>query len=147
MRVALVVVGVVLIAGLFVPGAAAQDRDCDDFDTQEEAQAFFEAEGGPESDPHRLDANDDGIACETLPSGGSGSGEAEALAAEEGKTPSTDTQIVDPGQESLPTTGLPVWFYALVGANVLQVGWGLLLVEDRVRRGPRATSAYWEQRV
>ena len=43
------------------------DRDCDDFDTQEEAQEFFEDEGGPESDPHRLDADDDGIACETLP--------------------------------------------------------------------------------
>jgi micrococcal nuclease len=43
------------------------DRDCDDFDTQEEAQAFFEDEGWPGSDPHRLDAEEDSIACETLP--------------------------------------------------------------------------------
>ncbi|MFQ3542848.1 thermonuclease family protein [Halobacillus rhizosphaerae] len=44
------------------------DRDCGDFDTHADAQAFFEAAGGPQSDPHRLDGNDkDGIACESLP--------------------------------------------------------------------------------
>lgn len=43
------------------------DRDCGDFDTHAQAQAFFEAAGGPDSDPHRLDADHDGIACETLP--------------------------------------------------------------------------------
>lgn len=43
------------------------DRNCSDFDTWSEAQAFFEAEGGPESDPHRLDHDGDGIACESLP--------------------------------------------------------------------------------
>lgn len=42
------------------------DRDCSDFDTWEEAQAFFLAAGGPERDPHRLDSDGDGIACETL---------------------------------------------------------------------------------
>ena len=43
------------------------DRDCGDFRTQEEAQRFFEAAGGPERDPHRLDADGDGRACEGLP--------------------------------------------------------------------------------
>nr|MDQ5826464.1 excalibur calcium-binding domain-containing protein [Chloroflexota bacterium] len=43
------------------------DRDCGDFATHAEAQAFFEAAGGPASDPHRLDGDHDGIACETLP--------------------------------------------------------------------------------
>lgn len=43
------------------------DRDCGDFDTQAEAQAFFEAAGGPGSDPHRLDGDRDGIACASLP--------------------------------------------------------------------------------
>ena len=42
-------------------------HNCSDFDTWSEAQAFFESEGGPTSDPHRLDRNDDGIACESLP--------------------------------------------------------------------------------
>ena len=43
------------------------DRNCPDFDTQQEAQAFYEAAGGPDSDPHRLDGNGDGVACESLP--------------------------------------------------------------------------------
>ncbi len=43
------------------------DRDCSDFRTHAEAQAFFEAAGGPERDPHRLDSDGDGIACESLP--------------------------------------------------------------------------------
>jgi competence protein ComEC len=41
------------------------DRDCGDFATQAEAQAFFEA-AGP-SDPHRLDSDGDGVVCESLP--------------------------------------------------------------------------------
>ena len=43
------------------------DRDCSDFDTWAEAQAFYKAAGGPTSDPHNLDSNADGIACESLP--------------------------------------------------------------------------------
>jgi hypothetical protein len=43
------------------------DRNCGDFDTQVEAQAFFEAAGGPESDRHRLDGDRDGVACASLP--------------------------------------------------------------------------------
>lgn len=45
------------------------DRDCGDFDSQPVAQRFFRAAGGPEEDPHRLDGDDDGIACESLPGG------------------------------------------------------------------------------
>lgn len=41
------------------------DRDCSDFATQKEAQAFFES-CGPE-DTHRLDGDSDGTVCETLP--------------------------------------------------------------------------------
>ncbi|MFO7545439.1 MAG: thermonuclease family protein [Trueperaceae bacterium] len=41
------------------------DRDCRDFATQAEAQAFYEA-AGP-GDPHRLDGDANGIACERLP--------------------------------------------------------------------------------
>lgn len=42
------------------------DRDCGDFNSQREAQAFFRAAGGPERDPHRLDGDNDGVACESL---------------------------------------------------------------------------------
>ncbi|GAB4213883.1 MAG: hypothetical protein OHK0022_51600 [Roseiflexaceae bacterium] len=43
------------------------DRDCGDFATNAEAQAFFVAAGGPARDPHRLDGDNDGRACESLP--------------------------------------------------------------------------------
>ena len=43
------------------------DKDCSDFATHAQAQAFFTSQGGPGSDPHRLDADGDGIACEALP--------------------------------------------------------------------------------
>jgi endonuclease YncB( thermonuclease family) len=41
-----------------------KDRDCSDFKTRQEAQDFFE-KAGP-GDPHRLDGDKDGIACERL---------------------------------------------------------------------------------
>ena len=44
-----------------------QDRNCSDFSTWREAQDFFESEGGPAEDPHRLDGNKDGVACQSLP--------------------------------------------------------------------------------
>lgn len=43
------------------------DRNCSAFRTHAEAQAFFLAAGGPARDPHRLDGDNDGIACESLP--------------------------------------------------------------------------------
>ena len=49
-------------------GAVSDSFNCSDFDTQQEAQAQFEADGGPEEDPHNLDSDGDGIACESLPS-------------------------------------------------------------------------------
>ncbi len=42
------------------------DYDCPDFSTQEEAQDFFESQGGPSDDPYNLDRDGDGVACETL---------------------------------------------------------------------------------
>ena len=61
--------------------ASAADRDCADFATQAEAQHYFKSRGGgPAHDVDRLDADHDGIACESLPCpcaggaiGGSGS--------------------------------------------------------------------------
>ena len=43
------------------------DRNCGDFDNWQEAQRFYEAAGGPTTNRHRLDADRDGIACESLP--------------------------------------------------------------------------------
>lgn len=43
-------------------GTAIGDKDCSDFDTQAEAQRYLDP-----GDPHDLDADDDGVACESLP--------------------------------------------------------------------------------
>lgn len=86
-----VLTSVALLAGmLFVvfssTPASAADKDCSDFATQRAAQIFFLKHGGPQRDPHRLDAEGDGIACEAnpcpcytgrhLPGGGGGGGPA-----------------------------------------------------------------------
>jgi Excalibur calcium-binding domain len=42
----------------------ADDKDCRDFSSHAQAQAFFEAQGG--DDPHRLDGDGDLVACEQL---------------------------------------------------------------------------------
>lgn len=60
------------------PAQAFVDKDCSDFDTQAQAQNFYE-NNNPGSDPHRLDGDDnDGIVCESLPcpcsTGGGGGG-------------------------------------------------------------------------
>lgn len=47
-------------------GDTGGDKDCGDFATWQEAQAFYEAQGGPAQDPHKLDSDGDGIACESL---------------------------------------------------------------------------------
>jgi hypothetical protein len=52
---------------IYAEKAAAQDvLNCSDFDTQEEAQAELNRDP---SDPNNLDDDNDGIACEDLPSG------------------------------------------------------------------------------
>ncbi|CAN5230887.1 MAG: thermonuclease family protein [Nocardioides sp.] len=55
-----------LIGGAFTPAHAA-DKDCGDFSTQKAAQIFFLNAGGPSRDPHLLDADGDGVSCESNP--------------------------------------------------------------------------------
>src|SRR5918997_2228712 len=73
MRLRTTAAAAVLAAAVTFPlagTALAQDNlNCDDFATQEEAQAEFDSDP---SDPNGLDADNDGIACEDLPSSGSG---------------------------------------------------------------------------
>ncbi|NJN88246.1 MAG: hypothetical protein HC881_20585 [Leptolyngbyaceae cyanobacterium SL_7_1] len=47
-----------------LPACLSSDCDCPDFSTQAEAQAVLEADS---SDPHRLDGDGNGQACERLP--------------------------------------------------------------------------------
>jgi hypothetical protein len=65
----LVLATTVALLGQAPPRALAVDYDCSDFATQEEAQEYLLP-----GDPYGLDADNDGIACEDLPSGGGGGG-------------------------------------------------------------------------
>ncbi|MFG3505231.1 excalibur calcium-binding protein [Streptomyces sp. NPDC047821] len=60
----------VAVASVFpLSGVAhAQDLDCRDFAFQEDAQAEYDRNP---ADPHRLDADNDAVACEVLPRRGS----------------------------------------------------------------------------
>jgi hypothetical protein len=52
------------------PSGADGSYNCADFDTQTQAQNYYEGQGGVSGgDPDGLDADQDGIACETLPPG------------------------------------------------------------------------------
>jgi hypothetical protein len=46
--------------------ASAGDKDCADFKSQKKAQKFFKKHD-PRNDPHYLDADNDGVACEENP--------------------------------------------------------------------------------
>ncbi len=47
-----------------LPSLAKRDMDCSDFTSWREAQDFYERSGP--GDPHGLDRDRDGIACESL---------------------------------------------------------------------------------
>ncbi len=152
MRKVLLLAALCALAVLVVAQVAvAQDLyDCSDFDTQEEAQAVYEEDT---SDPYGLDEDDgadDGIACETLPSGGAA---AEDTMMETTMSPSPTTSMSP--SSSPPTTSSPTSTTATstatasptplpatggtspavpLAALVLIVGGGLLAVAV-VRRG------------
>lgn len=48
-------------------GKKSDEYNCDDFATQPEAQAFFEKVGGTKNDVNRLDGDNNGVACQSLP--------------------------------------------------------------------------------
>lgn len=50
-------------------GKSLDKYNCDDFSTQPEAQRFYDKAGGVSKDVNRLDANKDGVPCESLPKG------------------------------------------------------------------------------
>jgi excalibur calcium-binding domain-containing protein len=52
---------------LALPTQAQAAVNCSDFSTQAAAQNYYESVGGPGQDPAGLDADHDGIACESLP--------------------------------------------------------------------------------
>ena len=50
------------------PSGADGSYNCTDFDTQTDAQAYFDSHNGDTTtDPDGLDHDHDGVACESLP--------------------------------------------------------------------------------
>jgi Excalibur calcium-binding domain len=80
-RRAFLLIAALVLALSAAPAALAQDgdKDCADFASQAEAQAYFEANGGsPTNNVDNLDADHDGQACEDFDygdgTGGDGTG-------------------------------------------------------------------------
>ena len=92
---ALTTAGVIGMGGFAL---ADSDLNCSDFSTQEEAQAELDADP---SDPHGLDGNDDdGLACESLPSGsGSDSGSDDEAGSDDAASADAD----DDGDIAVPS--------------------------------------------
>ena len=59
-----ILVGLLFFASCNNSPTSGPDRNCSDFDSQAEAQEFYE-DAGP-GDPHGLDGDGDGVACESL---------------------------------------------------------------------------------
>ena len=111
---------------VLAPSAMAQEDlyDCSDFDTQEEAQAVFDQDP---SDPYGLDEDDgadDGIACETLPSGGTGGAGDGSAGYQYTPTPSQgSSELLESGGDlALPATGGPSLLLPVAGLLVVGVG-------------------------
>jgi hypothetical protein len=64
--VTVLVLAAAVLAGRGAPRASA-DANCTDFATQAAAPSYYIARGGPAPDPDGLDADHDGIACESRP--------------------------------------------------------------------------------
>jgi Excalibur calcium-binding domain len=98
---------------------STRDRDCADFDSQAEAQAVLDDDP---SDPERLDADDDGIACEsfgytdeveTVPAAVT---EHESAPATQDSTPAYPVGGVEAGDGSAPAGVPDLLTYGLLGS-------------------------------
>ena len=98
-RMAFLLIAALVLALSAAPAALAQDadKDCADFGSQAEAQAYFEANGGsPTNNVDNLDADHDGQACEDF-GYGDGTGGVD--------NGGVDNGGVDNGGGALPFTG------------------------------------------
>lgn len=136
MRPRVVVAASVLACGAALPLAGtafAQDRDCADFATRPEAQEFFENQGS--SDPHRLDADNDGMACEDRPSGSDSSSPGavpneDGGGSDQGAMPSGGVEAGHGGMAENASDSVGRW--SLVGAALLTASGVVVLRSRRV---------------
>ncbi|SFJ66992.1 Excalibur calcium-binding domain-containing protein [Halobacillus dabanensis] len=119
------------LTGLFAIGlvfstsgvvGAAEDKDCSDFETTAEAEAYWEENGYDENnDPDRLDRDKDGIPCESLGGESSESSSDESATEDEEATEEDDSSSDESSGEEggeLPETSAPYATYALLGLGL-----------------------------
>ena len=120
--------------------AASQEaQDCADFATQEEAQAFYDdhRDDDPnDPDPFNLDTDQDGNACEGLPTS------QQAGTASPGASPTAS-----PGSSALPQNGAETGVIALSGLSLLEAGYGLTLASKRLGIRRRSIPLYLMRRM
>ena len=124
--------GLLLTAALsfgFTGTASAADLNCSDFATQAEAQAVLTADP---TDPNNLDSDDDGIACESLASGGAAEDGTVTGSVQVTAVPSGSVAAGDGTSGAGDATTLP---YALGGLAVVAAGGAVV-----ARRNSRASA-------
>jgi LPXTG-motif cell wall-anchored protein len=134
----------------------SSDKDCADFPSQAAAQAYFLSKGGSKTNNvDNLDANHNGIACESyhyppvIPSPShvpspspAGSPSPKPSASESPAAPASPPAPaspspavpVTPGQPQLPITGAATTVMAFTGAAMMLTGIGAVLWSRRSRR-------------
>lgn len=112
------------------PAYAFADKDCDDFATWEEAQRFFEENGGPARDPHRLDRDGDGIACEELQGFDPNHKPGDFVKDKDSDNDNNNGSSSQGGK--LPKTATSYPASVLIGSGILVVGIGILLYRRRL---------------
>ena len=142
-----------LVSALAVPTARAADRDCADFENQQEAQDYFLERGGPSSDPDLLDGDGDGVACDSLPCPCSAGPSEQLRPAERAQTiRARVTEVIDGDTirvKSLEATGRSRYTVRLIGIDTPEVYGGIecggrqaSAHMKRIARRPSGAAAY-----
>ncbi|WP_273852041.1 excalibur calcium-binding domain-containing protein [Guptibacillus spartinae] len=126
-----------LVFGFSNVGYADDDKNCDDFSSQEEAQTYYE-NNDPDTDPSDLDRDDDGQACENSSYSGSDSSDEEAAtsddsASSDDEMTSEEDSSSDSAEEGaeMAETATSYPLYMVLGLAIAAFG-SLLLLKRRV---------------
>lgn len=108
--------------------AEASDKDCADFSSRKEIMQFWYSNGyNALNDPHRLDGDGDGLACEVSKSEYDAFVAAQAGAADDGTAPTGESA----DGEKLPATASSNPLIMLMGAGAAAAGSLLLFRRKR----------------
>jgi hypothetical protein len=122
-RFALLFTALLMALFAFASVASAQDDlNCDDFASQQEAQAVLDQDP---SDPHNLDGDDDGIACEEHDYGnGNGNGQ-QPQPTPAPQQPQQPQQQQPQQQQTMPQTGVGSILLLIVLVSTGLIGTGV----------------------